>query len=362
MLSSWQSESEVSAIERDIALDKLKSLYDMIRFGAEPIPTVEPQADADEESGESDVEIELLFAEEEDEIFTTPPEPMEQEDEEQSEQEQITSAQSFAAEVMVSAIGIGAVQTEIEADEEQEEEIIPEPEPVVESEPEPEPEPEPESEPVVEPEPEPAPVVEPEPVVEPQPEPEEEVPTLNNLFGIEEVKRRPRTKHQRMMSIYDDNVSQHEKVVDISKIFNMDIDAPKPMTSQSAERDAEPVKVSKPAVAPSHEEERPMTLADAMAAQTQTLADTIITPAALGEDINHSKIASLRDGIGLNDKFLMIRDLFDGDDEAYDEAISALDSMESMDDCMIHIIENYAWNPDSEGSKFIMQLLERKLS
>ena len=105
-----------------------------------------------------------------------------------------------------------------------------------------------------------------------------------------------------------------------------------------------------------------MTLADAMAAQTQTLADTIITPAALGEDINHSKIASLRDGIGLNDKFLMIRDLFDGDDEAYDEAISALDSMESMDDCMIHIIENYAWNPDSEGSKFIMQLLERKLS
>ena len=105
-----------------------------------------------------------------------------------------------------------------------------------------------------------------------------------------------------------------------------------------------------------------MTLADAMAASTQTLADTIVTPTALGEEINHSKIASLRDGIGLNDKFLMIRDLFDGDDVAYDEAISALDELESMDDCMIHIIENYAWNPDSEGSKFIMQLLERKLS
>ena len=75
-----------------------------------------------------------------------------------------------------------------------------------------------------------------------------------------------------------------------------------------------------------------------------------------------TRISDLRKAIGLNDKFLMIRDLFDGDDEAYDEAITALDSLESMDDCMIHIIENYAWNPDTEGSKFIMQLLERKLS
>ena len=47
---------------------------------------------------------------------------------------------------------------------------------------------------------------------------------------------------------------------------------------------------------------------------------------------------------------------------AYEEAITALDALPTLDDCMIHIIENYAWNPDSEGSKFIMQLLDRKLS
>ena len=146
-------------------------------------------------------------------------------------------------------------------------------------------------------------------------------------------------------------------MVDISKIFDIDVDAPKPMTSKVPERKAAP----QPTLA-AVEEERTVTIADAMAASTQTLADTLITPVALGDDINHSKINSLREGIGLNDKFLMIRDLFDGDDEAYDEAITALDSMETLDDCMIHIIENYAWNPDTEGSKFIMQLLERKLS
>ena len=105
-----------------------------------------------------------------------------------------------------------------------------------------------------------------------------------------------------------------------------------------------------------------ITLAEAIAPNTQTLADTIVTPAPLAEEITASKIVSLSDGVGLNDKFLMIRDLFDGDGDAYDEAITALDSMETLDDCMIHIIENYAWNPDSEGAKFIMQLLERKHS
>jgi hypothetical protein len=58
----------------------------------------------------------------------------------------------------------------------------------------------------------------------------------------------------------------------------------------------------------------------------------------------------------------MIRDLFDGDNEAYDQAISDLDSMETFDDCIIYIAENFEWNPDSEGAKFIMQLLERKHS
>ena len=94
----------------------------------------------------------------------------------------------------------------------------------------------------------------------------------------------------------------------------------------------------------------------------QTLADTIVTPAPLAEEITNSKIASLRHGVGLNDKFLMIRDLFDGDNEAYDQAISDLDSMETFDDCIIYIAENFEWNPDSEGAKFIMQLLERKHS
>lgn len=371
MLSSWEGEAEVSSIERDIALDKLKKIYDLVRFDSKieattPIAALAVEEEPTDEE-EKDVEVELIFAEE-DEFFTTLPELT-------AEEEAPATESSLVGEIFASAMAVSPVADSIVAEDEPaiEEDTIPEvnTEPVAEPAPEPvaeEPEPEVETEPEVEAAAEPK-AEKPEPVVEVATEPEvkepeveqpskrEEPRSLNSLFGFEEVQRRPRTKHQRMMSIYSDSESRPEKVVDISKIFDMDVDAPKPMTSKAPERKAAP----QPAPAPV-EEERTVTIADAMAASTQTLADTLITPVALGDDINHSKINSLRDGIGLNDKFLMIRDLFDGDGDAYDEAITALDSMETLDDCMIHIIENYAWNPDTEGSKFIMQLLERKLS
>ena len=75
----------------------------------------------------------------------------------------------------------------------------------------------------------------------------------------------------------------------------------------------------------------PTTIGDVMAQNSQTLADTIAAPTALGEEISHKSIRSLRQGIGLNDKFLMIRDLFDGDGDAYEQTINALDEFDDFD-------------------------------
>ena len=186
---------------------------------------------------------------------------------------------------------------------------------------------------------------------------------MSSLFGVEEPSRKPRTKHQRMMSIYNDTESRPEKVVDISKIFDLDIDEPA-ATPQKSEEPSAPksvpiIKEQAPAIA---DAEPATTLGDVISHTSQTLADTIAAPTALGEEISHKSIKSLRQGIGLNDKFLMIRDLFDGNADEYEQAIDALDGFDDFDDCIIYIAENFAWNADSEGAKFIMQLLERKLS
>ncbi len=336
LLASWEQGQEVSAIERSLALEKLTKLYELVRFGA-PATEVTPAPAAPkverEETTEQEVEVEFIFAEED----------------EESAEEEVAPTEVSTAEVSAAA-AIAAVAAEVIAEPEPKVEVASEPVPA----PQPAPVQEPESvqEPVATPALEPAPVAEPE---KPAERPHRK-PSMESLFGADEIQRKPRSKHQRMMAIYGEPQQKQEKVVDISKIFDMDDDEGFEISVSRNTRTAEPVASSTVNDASSGEK---TILAEAITPKT-TLADTIAAPAALAEEITHSHIKSLRQAIGINDKFLMTRDLFDGDDVAFDKAIEELDECESFDDCMIHIAENYEWNPDSEGAKFIMQLLERK--
>lgn len=95
----------------------------------------------------------------------------------------------------------------------------------------------------------------------------------------------------------------------------------------------------------------------------QTLADTIVPPRDMASELRRSEhVTDLRRAIGINDKFLMIRDLFGGDARAYEAALDKLNAFDDFDDCMIYIAENYAWNANSDGAKFLMELLERKFA
>lgn len=349
LIASWNEGETVSAIERQLALDKLTSLYELVRFGGDvapveqsapaavaAVPAVEPENEpAEEESDEQEVEVEFIFAEDD--------------DEENEVEEEVAEPVAIPTPEPTPAV------------------VAPEPEP--EPEPTPAPQPEPQPEPIPEPEvvtpaPEPvapAPVEEFTPAPEPAPQPQPQKPrkpSMESLFGSDEIQRKPRSKHQRMMSIYADPQPKQEKVVDISKIFDLD--------------DADDFEISVSPAPAKREQSVASTvndlssndtpiLADAITPKT-TLADTIAAPAALAEELTAARTRSLRQAIGINDKFLMTRDLFDGDEDAYAEAIAELDECETLDDCMIYIAENYEWNPDSEGAKFIMQLLERKHS
>lgn len=104
-------------------------------------------------------------------------------------------------------------------------------------------------------------------------------------------------------------------------------------------------------------------LGDVINHDVQTLADTIAPPRDVASELRRSEhVTDLRRAIGINDKFLMIRDLFGGDAAAYDAAIDRLNAFDDFDDCMIYIAENYAWNANSDGAKFLMELLERKFA
>ena len=193
-------------------------------------------------------------------------------------------------------------------------------------------------EPAQEPEPEivPEPEQETEPEVEPEPEPEPEPPVIPRRVAPEVIK-----------SLYG---SESEPATPAPR-------APSPEEGNFPRIEPEPV-------APASEPAPKHTLGDAIAPK-KTLGETL----RQGERDMASHVAAtqaagrpgLKRSIGLNDRFLMIRDMFDGDADAFDRAITQLDAFTDLDEAVIWIHDNFDWSADSRGATLLVGLLERKL-
>ena len=394
LVEGWVQADGVPALERDLALEKLRSIYDKVRFGA--AGAVAENAVGEEVAAVAEV-IDLGDVLSLD-PFAGPEEPV-------SEQE---SAAPVAEETIPEPVAAP--------------ELVAEPEPVVEPEPIAEPAPVVESEPVAEsglvaesapagPEPVAEPVAEPiaEPVSvepEPQPEPVEAAgpgaqPDKSHyvaptLFGLEDETIRHRNKQRVIMSLYDTAAETPARPEPAPKPVAAPAEIPAPAPVETPVPEPEAV-VETPAAAPEKPAEMPeiretpvvpqpaaeeddnesgfeeitlesvapaaTVLGDVINHDVQTLADTLAAPRDRASELRRSEpVTDLRKAIGINDKFLLIRDLFGGDGEAYEQAIGTLNDCADFDDCMIYIAENYAWNPNSDGVKLLMELLERKFA
>ena len=72
-------------------------------------------------------------------------------------------------------------------------------------------------------------------------------------------------------------------------------------------------------------------------------------------------IDSLPDAIGINDKFLFIREIFKGNQVDYHQAISRLDSVENLTDAKAVIMSYPGGNDENEAVKLLLDLVKRKL-
>ena len=108
-----------------------------------------------------------------------------------------------------------------------------------------------------------------------------------------------------------------------------------------------------------YDDEPQRVLGEQFASEQPSVADTIAPLKGVAES---APLESLRSAIGVADRFMLIRELFDGDAESYNTAIDALDAQPTFDDCLIYIAEHYSWRADREGTKFMMELLQRKFN
>lgn len=364
IVDSWRGENGVPQIERDIALGELRDIYNaLLVVDAEEVDVQNDVAEA--VSAEQEVEVEVI-------VETPLVEDAPAEDDEPMEETTSTAEPSDVADVasmeaFYNALDIDALlglndepvseQSEVndnfveEPQPEAEEKRVEEPvvEPVVEvAQTEkiqnPEPAVEPEVEPIVEP------VV--EPIVETKPEDTKSMGA--GLFDLNDIPVRSKSR-RKMISLYSDNPTPVQSVVEPVKMEQNVVEKPAAVeptveiiTGEEAASVVETISpVTQQRLGESFGEVK--TLADQMARN-----DAPTTP--------FNRITELRQAIGLNDKFLMIRDLFGGDAARYEATIDTLDEFEDLDECIIYIVENFRWNPDLEAAKLLVSLIERKLA
>lgn len=172
-------------------------------------------------------------------------------------------------------------------------------------------------------------------------------------------------KRKAIMSLYDDGgSSEAEESAQPASETDTEEDAPAPIAiveqsvvvEQTIEEYRKETHVT--------QETQTVVIGDVLGAGERTIADSYVAngSADVASKISSSNVTELRTAIGINDKFLMIRDLFDGDTDAYNDAITRLDGFDSLGEALLFIHENYNWNPNSEGAVLLMDLLSRKLS
>jgi len=91
----------------------------------------------------------------------------------------------------------------------------------------------------------------------------------------------------------------------------------------------------------------------------ETLAEKVVKQ-NVSSQLQSKPISSIKSAIGINDKFKLIRDLFNEDSEAYAKTITRLDSCIDFNEAFNYITSSFNWDMEDESVQFILDLVRRK--
>ncbi len=104
-------------------------------------------------------------------------------------------------------------------------------------------------------------------------------------------------------------------------------------------------------------------IADQFGSMPESFNDTLRSQKheeEIAEVLKSKPVSSLSEAIGINDKFLFIREIFNGDFDLYNNAITRLDETESLDEANEMVSGFAGGNTDSEAIKQLISLIKRK--
>lgn len=170
--------------------------------------------------------------------------------------------------------------------------------------------------------------------------------------------------HEAVMSLYDEdelpvveNKEEFSAIAEDAEDMHLEEDVTKEQELALSEENESTVEEENESIA---SEGQSVVLGDILATEQTTVADNLAEQMVADVATTGANI-SLRSSIALNDKFILMRDLFAGNNDYYEMAINHLDSFDNLEDAMLYIHDNFHWNPNSEGARLLMELLARKL-
>lgn len=138
-----------------------------------------------------------------------------------------------------------------------------------------------------------------------------------------------------------------------------------PEADQLVEIEMEPGSAEHPAMQQAEMKEEKRTTADLFTEHPSTLADKFKerSEPRIADKLQHNSLTDIRKGIGINEKFRFINELFDGSLRIYEESVQKLNDCTSAEDAELVISDlksAFNWQADNESAIMFLEIIRRR--
>jgi len=110
--------------------------------------------------------------------------------------------------------------------------------------------------------------------------------------------------------------------------------------------------------------EQPESIAEKFQGKRKSMTESLsnqISVKPIASQLQDKPIADLTKEIGVHDRFLFIKELFDGNNNRYEETINKLNQFNDISEALIYLQENFNWNDNNKAANRFIDLIRRKL-
>jgi hypothetical protein len=149
---------------------------------------------------------------------------------------------------------------------------------------------------------------------------------------------------------------------DIARLKASDLSVKEKVTNAIEGKQEEAVQET---VAPSKSktQDEPATLADKFKGEKKFINERLADNGKrqdLSSKLQSKPIREISTSLGLNDRFKLINELFNGDKESYQKTINILDNAGNFNEAFSYISTSYDWDMEDEAVQLLLDLVRRK--